>query len=289
MVSGMPLLALLSGILLSGITPIFVRLAETDPAATGFWRMVLALPLLVLVPASPAPMSRADSRRLVLGGVAYGADLAVWYWAIKLTSVVNAQLLAFSYPLWVALFLAFGRGDRLGGRTWLALALALGGGAAVIGGKLGFAVPDRGAAGYLGDGFGLLAALFYAVTLLAQSDARQRVDSRRVLLLTSLAAAAVLLPVALLDKGPFVPATASGWLLLAAFSASAQLGQLLVVHALGRLRVTFAAVTGGLYIAVGAVAAWVTLGEALGPMQLAGMVAVVAGVSLAERQRPAEA
>jgi hypothetical protein len=33
-----------------GNASLLVRLAETDPAATGFWRMVLALPLVFLLP-----------------------------------------------------------------------------------------------------------------------------------------------------------------------------------------------------------------------------------------------
>src|SRR5258708_35443650 len=94
------LTALLGGILLSGITPVLVRLAETDPAATGFWRMVLALPLVFLLPRDRRPLAWSDIKCVILGGAAYGADLAVWYWAIALTSLVNAQLFAFSHPLW---------------------------------------------------------------------------------------------------------------------------------------------------------------------------------------------
>lgn len=276
------LAALFGGVILSGITPVLVRLAETDPAATGFWRMVLALPLLFLLPGERGPIARYDVRRILVGGAAYGADLAVWFWAIALTSVVNAQLFAFSYPLWVMLFVAFGRGQRLGGRSWLALALALAGAAAVVGGKVSFS-----SLGYVGDALGLAAALLFSITLLAQSEARRRVDARRVLLLSSLAAAAVLLPVALIDKGPFLPVTFNGWLLLAAFSLSAQTAQFLVIYALGRLPVTFTAITGGLYVVVGALAAWFWLGEALVPLQVMGVAVVLTGIALAERREPA--
>jgi drug/metabolite transporter (DMT)-like permease len=286
MVTAMPLAlaALFGGILLSSITPVLVRLAETDPAATGFWRMVLALPLVLLLPRNRQPMAWSDVKRLILGGAAYGADLAVWYWAIALTSVVNAQLFAFSYPLWVMLFVALGRGQRLGGRSWLAVVMALAGAAAVVGGKVSFS-----RLGFVGDGLGLAAALLFSVTLLAQSEARRRVDARRVLLVSSLAAAAVLLPVALVDKGPFLPATGDGWILLAAFSLSAQTAQFLVIYALGRLPVTFTAITGGLYVVVGALAAWFWLGEVLGPLQMTGVAVVLAGITLAERREAASA
>jgi drug/metabolite transporter (DMT)-like permease len=273
------LAALIGGTVLSGITPVLVRLAETDPAATGFWRMVLALPLVLLLARGRAPMGRSDIKRLIVAGAAYGADLAVWYWAIALTTVVNAQLFAFSYPLWVMLYVALGRGQRLGGRNWLALIFSLGGAVAVIGGKLALS-----GWGYVGDGLGLAAALLFSVTLLNQSEARRRVDAGRVLLVSSLAAAAVLLPVALMGKGAFFPVTPQGWILLAGFSLSAQTAQLLVIYALGRLPVTFAAITGGLYVVIGALAAWVWLGEGLGLLQMTGVAVVLTGITLADRR-----
>lgn len=277
------LAALIGGVLLSGATPILVRSAETDPVATGFWRMALALPLLLLVPAGSAAETRRptprDLARVAIGGAAYGADLAVWYWAIMLTSVVNAQLFAFSYPLWVALFAALALGHRLGLRSWGGVALSISGAAAVI---LGRGAADG--ANLLGDGLALLAAGFYSVTLLIQSEARRRISTRAVLAVSSLAAALLLLPVALLAPGPFLPPDAGQWLLLAAFAVVATAGQFLVVHALGRLPVTFAAVTGGLYVVVGAVLAWIVLGEALGLLQVAGVAAVLLGIALAERR-----
>jgi drug/metabolite transporter (DMT)-like permease len=280
--------ALLGGVLISGATPIFVRVAETDPAATGFWRMALSLPLLLLIPAGAAGRaSPRDLARVAVGGAAYGADLAVWYWAILLTSVVNAQLFAFSYPLLVALFAALVLGHRLGWRSWGGVALSVGGAAAVI---LGRGTAESG--NLLGDGLALLAAGFYSVTLLMQSEARKRMGTRAVLAVSSLASAALLLPVALLAPGAFLPSSAEQWLLLGGFALSAQTGQFLVIHALGRLPVTFAAVTGGLYVVVGAVLAWGVLGEALGAAQIVGVVAVLTGIALTERRttaRPAPA
>ena len=43
------LLALLAGALAIGSSGIFVRLSETGPTATAFWRGALALPLLAAV------------------------------------------------------------------------------------------------------------------------------------------------------------------------------------------------------------------------------------------------
>lgn len=280
--------ALLGGVLISGATPIFVRVAETDPTATGFWRMALSLPLLLLVPMrGTLRAAPRDLARIAIGGAAYGADLAVWYWAILLTSVVNAQLFAFSYPLLVALCAALLLGHRLGWRSWGGVALSVGGAGAVILGR-----GEIGGFNLLGDGLALMAAGFYSVTLLLQSEARKRLGTGLVMGVSALASAALLLPVALLAPGPFLPPGMEQWLLLGVFAVSAQTGQFLVIYALGRLPVTFAAVTGGLYVVVGAALAWAVLGESLGALQIAGVAAVLAGIALAERRttaRPAPA
>ncbi|RYF91164.1 MAG: hypothetical protein EON95_15560, partial [Caulobacteraceae bacterium] len=42
----LPIIALLAGACAIGFAPIFVRLTETGPAAGGFWRLALALPML---------------------------------------------------------------------------------------------------------------------------------------------------------------------------------------------------------------------------------------------------
>ena len=45
----MPLAALLVGATFIAASPIFVRLAETGPTASAFWRVALAVPVLWIV------------------------------------------------------------------------------------------------------------------------------------------------------------------------------------------------------------------------------------------------
>src|SRR3972149_11914916 len=70
------LVALLSGALGIAFAPIFVRLSELGPAATAFYRLAFAVPVLGLWmhaerrgPAAPRrPSGRADFQRLLLVG-----------------------------------------------------------------------------------------------------------------------------------------------------------------------------------------------------------------------------
>jgi drug/metabolite transporter (DMT)-like permease len=278
-------LALLAGVVLSGLTPLLVRHATLDPAATAFWRTALMLPLFLLwrVPASEPRIAPRDRWLLLLGGAAYGADIAVWFWAITLTSVANAQLLTYSYPLWVALAAALLLGQRLGPRGWTAIGLGLAGSALLIVGRAGGA-SLAGSGHFLGEICALSAALFYTVTMLVQGSVRSRVSTRRVVLDTTLAGALVLLPIGLLGQGAFLPPDAGQWGLLAALAIVTFGSQSLVVHALGRLPVSLAAIGGSLSVGVSAGGAWLLLDEPLGALQGFGIAVVLAALLLAERK-----
>ena len=93
--------------------PILVRLSETGPVASAFWRTAVAAPVLCLWArrAAPRPVS-ASLRPAVAAGLFFAADLAVWHWSITYTSVANATLLANLAPIFVTLasWLFFRRG-----------------------------------------------------------------------------------------------------------------------------------------------------------------------------------
>jgi len=98
--SNWALLAVLLGAIGIGFAPIWVRLSETGPTATAFWRVTIALPLLWLrakpVPQKPWLMISAC-------GFLFAADLTLWHWSLKLTTVTNSTLLSNLAPLFVTL------------------------------------------------------------------------------------------------------------------------------------------------------------------------------------------
>src|SRR5690348_15984166 len=109
-------IALIGGALLVALAPIFVRLAETGPTATAFWRLALASPILLLWhaggtarPGAARLPSRREFRAMALAGLFFSGDLAAWHTSIELTSVANATLLANAAPIFVvtAMWLLF--------------------------------------------------------------------------------------------------------------------------------------------------------------------------------------
>jgi drug/metabolite transporter (DMT)-like permease len=133
-------IALLGGAAAIGFAPIFVRLSDVSPAASAFWRMALAAPLLWAWAAAqsgrtqPVPQDRdGPPGAALLAGVFFACDLAAWHIAITWTSVANATLEANVAPVFVTLgawLLWRQRPSRL---FMAALALTLAGAVLLIG------------------------------------------------------------------------------------------------------------------------------------------------------------
>jgi len=282
------LLALLAGGLAIGSAGIFVRLSETGPTATAFWRGCLALPLLALwvvlerraVSASRQPPSPPASLRdplLFWAGVFFAGDLALWHWALLLTSIAAATLEANCAPLLVTLLAWALWGERPRLAFLGVLLLAFGGMLLILAPKLG-----AGSHALLGDVLGLGTAGFYAAYILAVARLRARHSTGSVMFASTLVFTLLLLPLALTQR--FLPLTAHGWWLLIGCALSAQvLGQSLIAYALAHLPAAYGAV--GLYVQViaAAVYAWLLLGERLTPVQIIGGVVVMTAIALARR------
>lgn len=274
--AGRALLALIVGAVLIGFAPIFVRLSETGPTATAFWRGMLALPLLAIVwlPNRAAEPGGRPLLWLLLAGVFIAADLVVWHQSIRMTSVANATLMANLAPVFVTLasFLFLGERFRL---TYLAgLALALAGAAVLVSHSL-----DIGRRSVLGDLLGVLAAVFYAGYLMGVSRARQQYSAAAVMGWTTLVMTPLLLIVAWLAGDTLLPMDARGWWLLLGLAwLSHAGGQGLIAWSLAHLPASFSAVGLLLQPVAAALFAWALLAEPFGTYQAIGGAIVLSGI-----------
>ena len=282
------LLALLAGGLAIGSAGIFVRLSETGPTATAFWRGCLALPLLALWVVlerragsarrePPSPPASLRDPLLFWAGLFFAGDLALWHWSLLLTSIAAATLEANCAPVLVTLLAWVLWGERPRVAFIGVLGLAFGGMLLILAPKLG-----GGSHALLGDALGLGTAGFYAAYILAVARLRARHSTGSVMFASTLVFTLLLLPLALTQR--FLPLTAHGWWLLIGCALSAQLlGQSLIAYALAHLPAAYGAV--GLYVQViaAAVYAWLLLGERLAPVQVLGGVVVMAAIALARR------
>lgn len=272
------LMALITGAVLIGFAPIFVRLTDVGLTACAFWRTLLALPLLsLLMTATRDPQHRIlrpGLGWLLLAGACFAGDLGFWHQSLHLTSVANATLMTNLAPVFVTLasFLLFGEHFR---PAFLAgIALAVSGAFVLVSHSL-----QLGSRSVIGDLLGLVSAVFYAGYILGVARARQKFSAVEVMFWISLSATVLLFGLALALQENFWPQSMQGWLVLLALALLSHVaGQGLIAWALAHLSAAFSAV--GLLVqpVAAAVFAWLILAEPFGTRQALGGAIVLAGI-----------
>jgi drug/metabolite transporter (DMT)-like permease len=284
---GLALLALLLGAVCIALSPIFVRVSETGPTATAFWRVALAVPALWALYAGwgrDAPVSHARVsmpwKTFLFAGIAFAGDLAVWHLSVKFTSVANSTLLANLAAIFVTLaaWLMF---HQKPSRLFLVgLVTAMAGVGMLVSTSIAFSPTAL-----LGDALGVVTAMFYAWYLLTVKDLRDRgTGTLRLMAVTTAITALILLPIALATGEQMLPVTGTGWLKLVGIALiSHACGQGLIAYALAHLPASFSSVSLLLQPVMAGVFAWMLLGEPLVAMQIAGGAVVLVGIYLARR------
>jgi drug/metabolite transporter (DMT)-like permease len=281
------LTALLTGATAIGLAPIFVRLSELGPEATAFYRLFLSLPLLGLWAwhernrhAEGAPIVDRRARRwLIFAGLFFAADLAVWHWSIRITSVANATLLANLAPVFVVLAGWALFGERFRAAFLVGMVVSLVGALTLMGDSLSFSHQRL-----IGDLLGALTAVFYAGYIISVARLRSGVSTATVMFWSAAVSSAALLPVALLSGENLIPATPKGWTVLLALAVISHVGgQGLIAYALAHLTAAFGSVSLLWQPVAAALFAWLILHEALGAWQVAGGIVVLTGINLARR------
>jgi len=276
-------ICLLAGGCAIAFAPIFVRLSDTGPVASAFWRCALAVPVLWVW--FFTHRQKGDGRKvalmpLALAGMFFAADLGVWHFSILFTSVANSTVLANLQPIVVTLagWLIWKRDVT---RTFIAgMAVAIAGMFVLVGPN--FAIGGRP---LLGDALAALTAVFYASYFLAIKIARDAgASTARVMAWSTTITSIVLLPIALLFPQPFLPSSAAGWWVLAGLALITQvLGQGLIAYAFAHLPASLSSVSLLIQPVMAALFAWALFGEAIGPVQFTGAALVLAGIWISRK------
>lgn len=279
--------ALIFGAVAIGFAPIFVRLTQTGPAAAGFWRLLLALPMLAPF-AFRAEGGGRPSRIMLLAGLFFACDLGFWHYSIVFTSVVNATVLANLTPIVVTIagwWLFRERPARA-----FVIGLALGVAGAVVVALAHHAGPAIGRNPRLGDSFALLTTVWYAGYFLCVRYARGTRGAASIMFWSSLVGVIVLGAVMVALGEQVIPISAAGWGACIGLALVHVFGQGSIAWALGRLPAATASVVVLIQPAVAALLGWMLFSEAVAPIQAAGAVLALAGVAIAQwaagRQEP---
>jgi drug/metabolite transporter (DMT)-like permease len=276
--------AVLVGGIAIGFSPIFVRLSELGPIATGFYRLFLALPLLWL-------WMRFEGRReaegmtkikwlpIAVPGILFAGDILFWHWSITYTTVANATLLANLSPVIVTFGAWFYLRERVTFQFLVGMILAMGGAALLMN-----ASASLGAGHVLGDMFGLITACFFGSYVVTIARLRDRNAASTIMFYSSAVTCVLLLAATLVSGESLLPRSSNGWIALFALAWISQaMGQGLIAYALGHLPASFSALAILIEPLTAAILGWVWLGEALGVLQAAGGIIVLAGITVARR------
>jgi drug/metabolite transporter (DMT)-like permease len=280
--------ALITGSAMLAFGPLLVRLADTGPVAAGFWRLSLALPVLMLLAMherrrqpDPAP---AGAGRLIwlclFAGLFFAADLASWHLGILLTHMANATLFGNSASIILAIW-AIIIARRWPYRSEAAAVLFAIAGAALLMGSSVETSRDRLA----GDLLCLLAGILYAGYMLAMQRARGALGPWQTLSIATAAGCVPLLAFAWLIGETILPGNWTPVLLLAL--SSQLIGQGLLVYALPHFTPLVVGLALLVQPAMAALIGWVSYNEQLSGAEITGAVLVAAALVLARLPTPA--
>jgi drug/metabolite transporter (DMT)-like permease len=269
--------ALVVGGIAIGFSPIFVRLSELGPIATGFYRLFLALPLLWLWMKWEERAGKPSGGHwlpLAVPGVLFAGDIFFWHWSITYTTVANATLFANLAPVVVTFGAWLYLRERITVRFLVGLALAMGGAALLVSSSIAL-----GSRYVLGDALGLITACFFGCYVIAVARLRDRYAASTIMFYSSAVTCVLLFAVTLVWGESLRPVSAHGWVALFALAWISQAtGQGLIAYALGHLPASFSALVILIEPLTAAILGWVWLGEALGALQALGGIVVLAGI-----------
>ncbi len=255
-----------------------VALGWLPPAWLAFARFAFAA--AILMAANRSRLRAACSPAILIsGGLGYGGSVLLQNLGIERTSVTHAALLIGATPVLVAVLAAMLRHSVARPLAWAGFGLSLVGVAFIAGGQ--------GSGSTLGgDGLVLAAQLVSAGFTVSQARLLRGRDPLAVTGLQLLSAAVMVLPVALIAEHHLTgPASPTALLAAAALVLAGTVGPT-ALFALGQSKV--AADVAGAFLniepLVGAVLGAAFFADPIGPVQVAGGLAIVAGIGLSSYQ-----
>ena len=281
------ILLILGGVAI-GTSPIFMRFSEVTPTSAAFWRLLMAIPLLILWQAydirknkgkATPQLNVKDMKPFIIVGFFFALDLTMWHWSVELTSVANSTLLANMAAIFTAVggFLFFG--ERFSKTFIGGMMLALLGAMSLMGHSFELAPENLS-----GDVLGLITAVAYAGYMIFSGKARQKFSTVSIVLGTAVFGCIFLFPLAINETGLFVPSSLMGWWPLIALAWFTHVvGQSLIVYALAHLPAAFGSITLLIQPVVAAVLAWILFGEFLSIYHFVGAALIISGILVCKK------
>ncbi|HVP20004.1 MAG TPA: DMT family transporter [Spirochaetia bacterium] len=264
-----------------GAMPIFARYAYSSgvsPVTLLFLRFAFASPVMLALVALRRvrfPRGAALLALIGLGGVIYVLQALCYFTALTRAPASLVALILYLYPILVAIGAVIIYGERFTIASGIALVLALGGAAMMIGLEKG-----GSAAGII---LAMAAAAIYAVYILTGTRVMRTVPSLAAAAVVICSTAVVYGGLAAV-RGPAWPTNAAGWVSIAALALVSTVAAIALFFAgLERVGPTTASILSTLEPAVAVALAAILLGEALTLAKIAGGTLILGAVFVTAR------
>src|SRR4051794_3317074 len=199
-------LAVVVLVLAFSLSSTLVKRAETPGVLVAFWRMVVVSVLWnALLWAQHRRVTLDDVRQVVVPGVFFGLNLAVFFAGATQNSVANAALIGSLAPFLIVPAGAALFREYINPRALVFAVFAFGGVALVL-----FSAPPNGDASVQGNAFGFLAMLLLVAYVTSTRHYRREMDVTTFMATICPIAAVAVLPLAILH-GDVFGMSGTGW------------------------------------------------------------------------------
>jgi drug/metabolite transporter (DMT)-like permease len=273
-----PKASLIIGIICISFSPIFVKLAVAPPITSGFYRIFIAW--LFLAPyciyKNQLKIERKDLLIAILGGVVFGADIAVWNISLIKISATISTLIANLAPVWVGLLSFLILRKKSGLLFWIGTWIAILGMIVLVGYTNILHLQFN-----IGLVYALIASLFYAIYIMITKGILRRITTVTFMFYNMLGASVFLLLICVSQHDELLHFSTSTWLCLLGMGLICQLaGWITINYSLNCLEATKVSIALLSQTVIAGFWAMLFLNETLEFKEIAGSIIVLAGIAV---------
>ena len=274
-----PRIALLIGIICISIFPILVRLNLTPGLISAFYRMAIALNLLlpyVILTKKLAIPKRKLFLTAILCGVLFASDVAVWNIAIQKSSATQATLLTNLAPVWVGILSYLFLKNKPARNFWIGTLVALLGMVTLVGFEFFIHLNFD-----LAFSLAILSGILYAIYILVSKNVLSEVDVYSFMTITLFASTLFLGIISFFTGEPFYGFSNKAWFVLFIQGAICQLAAwLLISYATQNMRATRVSLSLLSQAVIATFLAWLFIDEQVTLQMIIGGIILLLGIRI---------
>lgn len=274
-----PRLALLVGIVCISIFPILVKLNYTPGLISAFYRMFIAVILVVPYALFIKKLKWYSPKTMVLMfvcGILFGSDVAVWNIAIQESTATQASLLTNLAPVWVGVGSYFFLTNKPSRNFWIGTVFALFGMVILVG--VDTFIHFSFDIAFL---LGILSGVFYAMYILVSKKVLEEVDVLPFMCYSLLTSSVFLAIVNMFFGSAFTGFSTIGWGVLVIQGVVCQLlAWTLLSYATQNMRATRVSLSLLSQAVLAALLAWWFLDEEITLQMIGGGFVILCGIAI---------